>query len=152
MSSPESDSSSSSDSNESESNICYGRRHVCSGHGCCGHGCCSLYDRLSVQNEKDLVCLFAHPNSNAKLSVQILPSQKQQGSDDCGLFAIAYATEIACNGIQNISDVKFDQSQMRNFLVTCFENMKLEPFPKTTQNVTKKGYRNLIIDVKKRRK
>ena len=53
--------------------------------------------------------------------------QQQQGGDDCGLFAIAFA-EAICRGVRP-ELLRFDQSQMREHLLSCFRNQKLTPFP-----------------------
>ena len=45
----------------------------------------------------------------------------------CGLFAIAFATEI-CTG-HNPSDTEFVQSEMRPHLVNCLKMGKLSRFP-----------------------
>ena len=52
--------------------------------------------------------------------------QWQVGVNDCGIFAIAFATAI-CNGDEPASIV-FYQNNMRKHLTTCFENGKLTPF------------------------
>ena len=46
---------------------------------------------------------------------------------DCGLYAIGYITHIA-TGL-NPSLYIFRQALMRNHLLKCFEQKKLEPFP-----------------------
>ncbi len=50
------------------------------------------------------------------------------GSDHCGLFAIAFATALV-NGIQPAHCV-FDQSEMRQHLVTSLEKGILPMFPR----------------------
>ena len=52
---------------------------------------------------------------------------KQIGSDDCGVFAIAYAIGMF-NGIEP-DKVIYDQSKMRSHLIQCFEKQQLDPFP-----------------------
>jgi len=53
--------------------------------------------------------------------------QKQDGSHDCGLFAIAFAVGIA-SGNWN-AKAFFDQSLMRTHLQKCLENLEIKPFP-----------------------
>ena len=53
---------------------------------------------------------------------------QQTGSNDCGLFAIANATELCFGG--NPSSVIYDQASMRKHLLNCFLQDKLTPFPK----------------------
>ena len=52
---------------------------------------------------------------------------KQSGASDCGLYAIAYITHIA-TGLDPSLYI-FRQALMRNHLLKCFEQKKLEPFP-----------------------
>ena len=47
---------------------------------------------------------------------------------DCGLFAIAFAYELADGN--DPSDVSFDQGKMRQHLVQCLEKGRLEAFPR----------------------
>ena len=53
--------------------------------------------------------------------------QKQKGSSDCGLFALAFITSI-CNG-QDPTDLAYDQSAMRSHLLKCIEQGQMTPFP-----------------------
>ena len=52
-------------------------------------------------------------------------TSKQNGVNDCGLFAIATATALAFD----LNPVKFGQSNMRAHLLKCFEGRKITPFP-----------------------
>ena len=61
------------------------------------------------------------------LSIEQLPVQQQDGSMDCGLFALAFAIE-SCQG-GNLSKVTFDQLRMRVHLLHCLENGCLKRFP-----------------------
>ena len=53
--------------------------------------------------------------------------QKQIGTTDCGLFAIANATTIAFKG--DPSQTSYDQSLMRDHLLNCFITKTMKPFP-----------------------
>ncbi len=53
--------------------------------------------------------------------------QQQDGASDCGLFAIAFAVHAALG--DNVSQVTFDQPQMRKHSIKCFMNKKMLPFP-----------------------
>jgi hypothetical protein len=57
-----------------------------------------------------------------------LPSvQRQYGSKDCGLFALAVCTAIV-HGVDP-SKIQFNQPQMRPHLIACYENNNLLLFP-----------------------
>ena len=61
------------------------------------------------------------------IKVQKIKVQKQYGGDDCGLFAIVNAVQLAkkCDPAK----VKFRQYQMRSHLINCFEKGKMTSFP-----------------------
>lgn len=59
--------------------------------------------------------------------------QKQIGFADCGLFALAFATDL-CQGFDPTTQ-SYDQSLMRQHYVNCLESATMSPFPKTTRRV-----------------
>lgn len=86
----------------------------------------SLYSTESSDLDKQLEQIYAtHEGPNGH-GYNIPEVQKQTGSRDCGLFAIAFALEL-CSG-NNPSERTFDQSKMRSHLIKCFETGHIEPF------------------------
>jgi hypothetical protein len=69
------------------------------------------------------------------ITVHFLRAQRQKGSIDCGLFALAYAQLIASSylsGSELITEVEtvvFAQSKLRQHLLRCFEAGHTSPFP-----------------------
>lgn len=63
-----------------------------------------------------------------KLVVELPPRQIQRGGLDCGLFAIAFAYNLASGN--DPSQITYDQSRMREQLVKCLEKGSFEPFPR----------------------
>ena len=57
--------------------------------------------------------------------------EKQVGTSDCGLFAIAAATSL-CLGLLP-QNCKWKQEKMREHLIRCFEGGVLEEFPKLSK-------------------
>lgn len=55
----------------------------------------------------------------------------QNGTSDCGLYAIAFATSIAFG--DNPGSCLFDTQKMRRHLYHCLEAGKLEPFPQKSR-------------------
>ena len=78
----------------------------------------SLYDEVDAATKNKLEATFAR-----KIQYIVPRVQKQQGFKDCGLFALAFATNIAHGKM----DVKFDQSKMH--LCECFEKLCISVFP-----------------------
>ena len=62
------------------------------------------------------------------IQVTICDVQKQRGGDDCGLFALAFATTL-CAG-DNPSETNYIQQQLREHLISSLENNTITPFPK----------------------
>lgn len=81
----------------------------------------SLYSTIDEATEKTLKQMFG-----AKADIEVRNGPKQDGTTDCGLFAIATCISLASDGIL---PTKFDQGTMRRHLVKCFEKLSLEPFP-----------------------
>ena len=82
----------------------------------------SVYDSL---NSKTM------PVANLQhISPAFMPVQQQEGSDDCGLFAIAFATSL-CFG-QDPCYTSYYQARMRNHLRECLIGKRISPFPYET--------------------
>lgn len=59
--------------------------------------------------------------------------QKQIGSADCSLFALAFTTDLY-QGLDPMNQ-SYDQALMRQHYVTCLESANVTPFPKTLRRV-----------------
>ena len=70
-------------------------------------------------------CAFKRDLTVRKVNVQ----QQRIGTQDCGLFAVAYATEI-CYG-KDPAMATFEQSKMNNHLLQCLQEGKITRFPQT---------------------
>ena len=68
---------------------------------------------LSIQGTDTV--LFKHENV-----------AQQKGAEDCGLFALAFATSICFN---EITSVQFDQERMRDHYFKCLTNKEISIFP-----------------------
>ena len=80
-----------------------------------------VYSTLDDETNEVIANLFRSP------TVLMIKTQKQEGSKDCGLFAIAIATAIM-HGADPTS-LRFDQAAMRNDLVQCFKDGAMTMFP-----------------------
>ena len=60
------------------------------------------------------------------LIVHIPPVQQQKGSNDCGVYAIAFAVHAALG--DDVKHLEFNQTQMRNHLLQCFRKKNLCSF------------------------
>ena len=85
----------------------------------------SLYFQLSQTTKVQLAKLIK--TTRKKLRIKVANTNKQAGSDDCGVFAAAYCTTLA-NG-QDPSSFVYRQDSMREHLVHCLENKLMVCFP-----------------------
>ncbi|CAH1272977.1 PKD1L3 [Branchiostoma lanceolatum] len=102
-----------------------------------------LYDSLSVPMTPSLqiqlyqsYAAFADQTRNT-LTVFLPNVQRQKNVSDCGLFAIAWAVDIAEG--QDVSRVVYDNRKMRSHLKTCFKQGNLTPFPLLSSNRKNEG-------------
>ena len=87
----------------------------------------SIYSTIDKATEKLIYRLFTDSTKSTPPMITVYRFQKQRGSNDCGLFAIAVATAIAQG--QDPAKIKFIQAAMRLHFVSCMKNNKLEMFP-----------------------
>ena len=59
--------------------------------------------------------------------VMVVRVQQQQGTVDCGLFAIAYIVSLATG--KDPARIKFKQQCMRSFFVDCIKKRHIDTFP-----------------------
>ena len=106
----------------------------------------SLYSGLSEDLTVQLAqCYRDYVDGMGELHVDVPPVQQQRGATDCGLFGIAFASELA-KGENLPKDITFNQSRMRSHLLQCFENDELMPFPRHHKpSKRKRGYELEVI-------
>ena len=75
---------------------------------------------------KSTVCRLFQRESTPPV-IKVVNPQRQKGEEDCGLFAIAYATAIAFD--QNAAKKRFNQESMWTHLAACLQQNKITPFP-----------------------
>ena len=71
---------------------------------------------------------------------------KQIGIQDCALFAIAYLTSLAFN--EDPTEIIYDQEEMRQHLIDCFNKKVIVTFPVKNQRRVKNKVKKLdTIDI-----
>ena len=108
-----------------------------------------LYDSLNLKPTNELLKQIAKLYSPDE---SVIPSFHQadipfpqQGCTDCGLYAIAYVTEIIFG--QNPASAVYDQSKMRSHLMSCLESRQILPFPKALCLTSPIKYTNATKDI-----
>ena len=85
----------------------------------------SLFRELSPSTEQQIACIMNTQYS--QINTQFIDVQRQNGSNDCGLFSIAFATTL-CFGKQP-ENICYNQSLIRSHLLNCIEKGVMEEFP-----------------------
>ncbi len=97
-----------------------------------------IYDSLASEDNKTISPAIKNQLTKLSMSIRkktkfrLKKMQKQIGCDDCGLFAIATMTDLAC-GIDP-SQQKYVQESMRGHLAQCFQTNNMMPFPKIIED------------------
>ena len=82
-----------------------------------------IFDSLHTSVHKDTqMNLF---ETNGKVNLKMAEMSKQEGTQDCGVFAIAAATAIAFG----VNPVQLQHNNMRERLLKCFEDGAMTLFP-----------------------
>ena len=81
-----------------------------------------VYDTMKYATTSDVQCQIAAIMQSSSKSITL-----QLGDSDCGLFSIAYATEL-CYG-NDASSLRYYQDRLRSHLIECLKSRKMIPFP-----------------------
>ena len=97
----------------------------------CPPGVVDVFDSSPYSSSTSKVLLkqaagLAHCQEK-QLEVRFVDVQSQNGADDCGVFAIAFATSL-CIGVDPHL-LSLNQDEMREHLINCFEEGEMLPFP-----------------------
>ena len=75
----------------------------------------TLFSKLDAEGRAIVKQMFGLKQMKC---INMVKVQKQQGTKDCGLFAIAMMTSLAHD--EDLSDITYDQSKFRSHLIKCF--------------------------------
>ena len=73
-------------------------------------------------------------NESGNLIVNIVPCQQQLNGSDCGVFASAFAFELAL-GAHSL-DIQYDSGAMRQHLLKCLTSSEVHAFPQVAKKKT----------------
>ena len=91
---------------------------------------------------KQKICkFFKVQTSESSIYFDIMNVEGQPNAYDCGVYAIAYATELA-NGF-NPALVRWDSKAMRKHLLSCFQNGYMTHFPSLGKRRIRLGMKNI---------
>ena len=95
---------------------------------------------LSLSVERQIARIY----SNRK--VKICQVQQQKGIHDCGIFAIAFAVELAFGG--NPTKVLYKQHSMRQHLESILDRQFISPFPRSNNHYINKDKSKKHVTIK----
>ena len=79
---------------------------------------------MTAKVRNQIACLFF--TSENAINVKYIDVQMQDGSADCGVFAVAFAATLASGGRPGA--FSYCQARMRHHLLSCLERSELTPF------------------------
>ncbi|CAG2252650.1 unnamed protein product [Mytilus edulis] len=85
------------------------------------------------------------------IPVKLSTVQQQTNSVDCGVFALAYATEFCYSNFPAGKDLAFNVNEMRDHLVHCLTKQQLLPFPrqKNRKSLKLRINTSIIVNIEK---
>lgn len=86
----------------------------------------SVYDYVSETTKMQVATIMCSAESS--ITFKLHKIQFQQGTSDCGAFAIAYAADLAYGN--DPASFRYKQDELRPHLLDCLEKKILLPFPK----------------------
>ena len=89
----------------------------------------SLYQNVSAVAIDHSCRMLLYTGSTVTFSNERV--QKQTNSNDCGLFALAFATDL-CHGLDPTVQ-SYDQDKMRKHYINCLDLHNMVPFPRTSR-------------------
>ena len=104
---------------------------VCASNIGCPKNAVNVYDSIPAYSIgspslKRQLAAILHTQTPS-FEVNFINVQQQNGSNDCGLFAIANTVSLCLRNDPHL--LRYNQKQMRNHLYNCLERRSIMPFP-----------------------
>ena len=104
-----------------------------------------VYDSMcyttSTTTQLQIAALMCCQASSITVNVQSMCLQN--GGSDCGVYAIAYATDL-CHG-NHPEGLQYHQDRLRSHLIECLESKKMLPFPSQRRHAGKPQTENISV-------
>ncbi|CAF2543573.1 unnamed protein product [Rotaria sp. Silwood2] len=101
-----------------------------------------VYDSLSYPKESKIKFFKDISPDEEKVSVSFEHVQQQIGGNDCGLFALAFATSLCYKDVPSL--MFYDQLSLRDHYVKCIENNEIRPFPSKSKRGSTRNASKLV--------
>jgi len=94
----------------------------------------ALFSKMNQATVLQIARIYSRtvPPSQSFFTIERLSVQQQDGTLDCGLFAVANAVEVCLNS--NPVSAQYDQKKMRRHLEDCLNDETLRSFPCALQS------------------
>ena len=102
----------------------------------------SKYLKLSFEVKKQIASIIK--SKNDQISLHLEKTQQQKNNTDCGLYAIAFATDL-CYGGDPASLLYEDGTLLRQHFLKCLQEGCLTPFPSKQATKRKPQLQNVNI-------
>ena len=100
------------------------------------HSTIRIYDSalqaITLETKKALCALLK--TRKDMFHFDLMNTQLQSNSNDCGLFAVAFATELVCGG--DPTRCRFIEGELRRHLLKCLENHVMSRFPSKPRRIS----------------
>lgn len=93
----------------------------------------SMYNFTTPETKMQVASILC--SAEHRITFKVHKIQFQKGTMDCGLFAIAYATDLAFGN--DPASFNYEQGALRTHFVNCISNDELVPFPKEVIGYTR---------------
>ena len=109
---------------------CRGNHWICVSTIGCKHEEVNVYDSLYKDVDDITIRKIGEVFASSGIKCVLPCVQKQHGINDCGLFAIAFATYLAFgNDPKALETHQFKQTNLRSHLISCLEQKHFTQFP-----------------------
>ena len=90
----------------------------------------NIYDSLLIDVDDETQKAIRKVFNESRISFSLPKVQRQEGTHDCGLFAIAFATNLCfSHNPVAVSAMEYTQYAMRGHLINCLESAYFIDFP-----------------------
>lgn len=96
----------------------------------CQEGMVNVYDSMFTDVDDETQKAIRKVFNESSISFSLPKVQRQKGTNDCGLFAIAFATKLCfSHNPAAVSAMEYTQCAFRGHLIACLENAYFIDFP-----------------------
>ena len=102
--------------------------------------CVNIYDSVycSVSTDTKIQIASLLHVGNQRITLKIHKVQFQDRDSDCGVYSIAFATDLAYGN--NPASREYEQTKLRSYFLECLSTKQIVPFPSKSPGRPKTEY------------